>query len=111
MLDTTEFWFACEGVQGPESPWEQLKVVRFHGQEEISSLYRYELTVLSRAPAPEIDPHDLIDSRATLRIATKSEPEYKVVHGVVTEAQELFSVPDGMLLRVVIQPPGVRLTR
>lgn len=107
-MTTPDFTFAFEGADAPGGPWAHLQVVGFQGSEQISSLYRYEITLLARAPAPEVDPHDLIGARATLRIATHSQPAYKVVHGILAEAEELHSVPEGMLYRVVLMPPLVR---
>ena len=103
-----DFTFAWEGATSPSGPWSHLHVVRFYGREELSRLYRYELTLLARAPAPEVDPHDLVGARATLRIATLTTPEYKLVHGVIVEAEELGPVPEGMLYRAVLMPPIVR---
>lgn len=103
-----EFTFAFEGAAGAEGPWSHLDVVDFRGHEAMSSLYRYELTLFARAPAAEIDPHDLVRAAATLRIATRSQPEYRVVHGVVTEAEEIGPTHGGMLMRVVMMPPLAR---
>jgi type VI secretion system secreted protein VgrG len=107
-MSTPDFTFAWENASGPDGPWSHLQVVRFHGREELSALSRYELTLLARAPAPEVDPHDLIGARATLRIATLTTPAYKLVHGVLIEVEELGPVPEGMLYRAVLAPPLVR---
>ena len=107
-MTTTDFTFAWEHADSPDGPWAHLQVVRFHGREELSSLYRYEITLLARTPAPEVDPHALIGARATLRIATLTHPAYKLLHGVLVEAEEIGAVPDGMLYRVVLMPPVVR---
>src|SRR5262245_41181748 len=101
-MANADFTFAWEKAQGLGSPWSHLEVARVRGHEAISDLYRYELTVIARAPAPEVDPRDLIGMRATLRIETTSEPALKVVHGIVAEAEELFDHPDGMVHRVVL---------
>lgn len=108
-----DFTFAWEGLR-EEGAWSMLQVVDFRGHEEMSRLYRYELTLLARQPqgegegAAEVDPRDLVRARATLRIRTLSDPQFKVVHGVVTEAEEIGPAPDGMLYRVVLMPPLVR---
>lgn len=107
-MTTPDFTFAWEHASSPDGPFSHLHVVRFHGREALSSLARYELTLLARAPTAEIDPHDLVGARATLRIATLTAPAYKLVHGVIVEAEELASVPEGMLYRVVLMPPLVR---
>src|ERR1700691_2840948 len=103
-----ELTFAFERAAGPDGPWSHLHVVRFDGTEELSALYRYELTLLARVPAPEVDPHDLVGARATLRIETGTEPAYKLLHGVIVEAEEVGPVPEGMLYRVVLMPALVR---
>jgi type VI secretion system secreted protein VgrG len=107
-MTTPDFTFAFEGASSPGGPWAHLHVVRFEGREHLSALYRYELTLLVRAPAAEVDPHDLVGARATLRIATLTAPAYRVVHGVIVEAEELGAVPEGMLYRAVLMPPLVR---
>jgi type VI secretion system secreted protein VgrG len=104
-VQTTELTFVCEDLGDISS---QLRVVRFHGREAISSLYRYEIVLLARSTGPEIDPHDLIQRRATLRITTNTLPAFRVVHGVITEAEELHPVNEGMLYRVIVEPPLVR---
>jgi type VI secretion system secreted protein VgrG len=107
-MSTPDFDFAWETASAPAGPWAHLQVVRFDGREELSVLYRYELTLLARAPAPEVDPHQLIGARATLRIATLTAPAYKLLHGILVEAEELGPVPEGMLYRAVLMPPLVR---
>lgn len=103
-----DFSFAFEGADAPGGPWNHLHVVRFRGHEEISTLYRYEITLFAKTPAPEVDPYDLIGKRATLRIASLTEPAFKVIHGVIAEAEELNPLPDGMLYEIVLVPPLVR---
>lgn len=105
---THDFSFSFEGADAPDGPWDHLHVVSFRGREEISALYRYEVTLLARAPAPEVDPYDLVSKRASLRIATLTRPEYKIVHGVIVEAEEVGPVPEGMLYRIVLAPPLAR---
>src|SRR5277367_2877857 len=107
-MTTTDFAFAWEHASSPDGHWAHLQVVRFDGREELGALYRYELTLFVRTPAPEVDPHDLIGARATLRIATLTGPAYKLLHGVVVEAEEIGPVPEGMLYRAVLMPPLVR---
>jgi type VI secretion system secreted protein VgrG len=104
-MTTPDFTFAWEGASAPGAG---LHVVRFDGREELSALYRYDVTLLARASTAEVDPHELVGARATLRIATLTAPAFKVVHGVVVEAEEIGPVPEGMLYRVVLMPPLVR---
>src|SRR5262249_12384536 len=67
-----------------------------------------EIILFAREPAPEVDPEEFIQARATLRIATGAEPSARVVHGIVEEAEELGTVHDGTLYRVVLVPPLAR---
>jgi type VI secretion system secreted protein VgrG len=101
-----DFTFACEGVGGKGDPWDALRVVRFHGKEAISSLYRYEVVLLAPLDPPPVS--ELIGRRATLRIATLSSPAFKVVHGIVVEAEEIAALPEGRTLRVLLAPPWAR---
>jgi type VI secretion system secreted protein VgrG len=104
-MTTHDFTFAFEDADPITGPWNHLQVVHFRGREEISALYRYEITLIARTPAPEIDPYDLVGKRATLCIATLTDPPYKVVHGIIIEAEELNPVPDGMFYHIVLAPP------
>ncbi len=107
-MNDIDFTFAWEGAAESSGPWNHLRVAQLRGTEEISCLYRYEILALAREPAPEVDPEDLILSRCTLRIATLTEPAYKVIHGIITDAEEVGPVHGGMLYRFVLMPPLVR---
>jgi type VI secretion system secreted protein VgrG len=102
-----ELTFAWEGAEAAIA-WRHLLVASFEGTEAISSLYRYEIKGLVRAPAPEVDPAELVGRRATLRIATGIVPEHRVVHGVIAEAEEIGGSFDGTTYRLVLMPPLVR---
>jgi type VI secretion system secreted protein VgrG len=101
-MTTDDFTFACEGV----GLWDALRVVRFHGKEALSELYRYEVVLL--AASGDLAVADLVGKRCSLRIATLSTPALKVVHGVVVEAEEIAALPEGRTLRVVFMPPWAR---
>lgn len=107
-MGTTDFAFGWEGEDAPRHPCSRLRVVSFSGREAISELYRYEIYLVAREPAEPVDPDDLVGRRATLRIATLVEPAVRHVHGVVTEAEELGRVQDGVMYRVELMPPLVR---
>src|SRR5450432_891140 len=104
-MSESDFWFACEGVTSAEGPWQALRVVSFEAREEISRPFSYELFVLAVRGVDEPDPQDLIGERATFRLRTRSEPEFRVVHGIVVEAEDVNEVPEGALYRVVLAPP------
>jgi type VI secretion system secreted protein VgrG len=84
-----DFTFAWEGGNG----WDELLVVRFSAREELSRLFRYELDLLLRGYG-EIDVDDMLGTDACLRLATLSSPGYRIVHGVITHAEQLADVPE-----------------
>jgi type VI secretion system secreted protein VgrG len=104
-MSTSDFTFACEGVQGL-TPWDTLRVVRFDGKEAISAPFQYDITLLDITGMTSIG--SLVGHRATLRIATLSYPVYKLVHGIITEAEEIGDLPEGRTLRVTLAPPWTR---
>lgn len=103
-----DFTFAWESAQGTSGPWTHLWVAAFRGTEAMSNLYRYDVTAIVRDPALEIDPDELVQQRGTLRIATLTEPGFRVVHGIIVEAEELGPVPGGTMLRFVLMPSWTR---
>jgi type VI secretion system secreted protein VgrG len=103
-MSQDDFVFAWEGGQG----WKHLRVVRFSGEEAMSRLFHYEIHLLTAKGEEEPSPDELIGKRASLRIATLSDPAYKLVHGVITEASDAAEAPEGTIFRVVLEPPLVR---
>lgn len=103
-----DFSFAWEHADSPNGPWGHLEVLWFRGHEAMSELYRYEIVVLAKTPNADVDLHKLIGSRATLRIHTYTAPDYRLVHGVITEAEDVQAIPEGMVYRVTLMPPLVR---
>ncbi len=103
-----DFSFAWEHADSPNGPWGHLEVLWFHGHEEISALYRYDLVLIAKNPNADIDLQKLIGSRATLRIRTFSDPSYRLVHGVIVEAEDVAPVPDGQVYRVTLMPSLMR---
>jgi type VI secretion system secreted protein VgrG len=108
-VTTSEFTFSWEGADASAGAWKHLEIAQVRGVEELSTPFRVELIVLARDSALEVQPDEIVRSRATLRLATKTEPPYRVVHGIVTEAEELGVVDGGgMAYRLVLSPPLVR---
>ena len=103
-----DYSFAWEQADSPNGPWGHLEVLWFRGHEEMSQLYRYDLVVLAKSPSSDIDLQNMIGSRATLRIRTYADPSYRLVHGVIAEAEDLAPVPEGMVYRITLMPPFVR---
>ncbi|MBK8255336.1 MAG: type VI secretion system tip protein VgrG [Polyangiaceae bacterium] len=108
----SDYWFAWEHAESPNGPWAHLEVLWFRGHEAMSELFRYEVTLLAKSNVPgqnaDIPLSKLIGARAALRIRTYTNPAYRMVHGVITEAEDVTSVPEGMVYRVVLMPPFVR---
>jgi type VI secretion system secreted protein VgrG len=109
-MAASDYSLAWEHADSPSGPWGHLEVLWFRGHEGISELYRYEITVLAKTPNADVELDKLIGARATLRIRTYAEPAYRLVHGVITEAEDLSSVPEGMVYRLVLMPPLARAT-
>jgi type VI secretion system secreted protein VgrG len=107
-MNKDDFVFAWEGGGSGAGHWKELRVVRFTGDEAMSRLSYYEIHLLAAKGEEEPSPDDLVGKRASLRIATLSDPAYKLVHGVITEAHDAGEAPEGTILRVVLEPPLVR---
>jgi type VI secretion system secreted protein VgrG len=107
-VSDTDFTFAWEGASGGLGPWQHLRVLEIRGTEGISIPYRYAITGAVLDPDPEIDPDELVGARATLRITTFTAPRFRLVHGIVTEAEELGPIAGGMQHRLVLAPPLAR---
>ena len=101
---TDDFVFAWEGASAPGGKWAHLRVVRLSGEEEASRPFRYELHLAVKSPIEEPEPDALVGKRATLRIATLSSPQLKVVHGIITEAEDVAQLSDAAVYRVVLEP-------
>jgi len=99
-MNTDDFVFAWEDEGATPEP---LRVAKFVGEEAMSRLFRYEILLLAKEA--DLDPETFIGKRASLWIATLSAPAWKVVHGVVTEAEDATAVPEGSVYRVVLEPP------
>src|SRR5262245_19062740 len=104
-MSLDDFVFAWEGASSAEGPWHHLRVVRINGEEALSHLFRYELHLLVKNGEEEPEPDELVGKRASLRIPTLSQPAFKVVHGVITEAVDETFVTEGTVYRVVLEPP------
>jgi len=103
-MSQDDFVFAWEDGGG----WKHLRVVRFSGEEAMSRLFRYEIHLLTAKGEEEPSPDELIGKRASLRIATLSDPAYKLVHGVITEASDAAEAPEGTIFRLTLEPPLAR---
>ncbi len=103
------FFFAWEGASAPRGPWAHLLVAEARGAEGMNTLYDYEIDLVRAADAPEVRTEDLLGSRATLRIRTLVSPGWRLVHGVLSEVEQL-GVHGESRFRVRLSPPFVRAT-
>jgi type VI secretion system secreted protein VgrG len=97
-----EFRLAIEGMTALEGAWNYLRVVRFDGAEAMNRLFRYEIVALIKGD--DCDPEIWIGKRASLRIATLSEPPFRLIHGIITEAEDAGMDANGPLYRLVLEP-------
>lgn len=102
MLD--DFFFAWEGADA-KSPWRHMRVLEVRGVEAMSSLYSFEIELVRADNRPDVSVTDLVGRRCALRITTKTQPAFRLIHGVVASAEELGDVTDGARYRVVLAPP------
>ena len=92
--------------QAPGAP--QFDVVRFEGREAISSLFRFDITLV--ASTADVDLADLTSHAATFAMRTATGSQYTPYHGVVSEAEQLGQVDDYYFYRVVLVPKLWSLT-
>ena len=89
-------------VFGCAEGWDAFEVVRFHASEEISAMYAFEIVLLRRAEKGPADLDALVDAAVSLRIASSSR--WRVVHGIVAEAEEIDRTSVLFLYRVLLVP-------
>ncbi|HEY4120279.1 MAG TPA: type VI secretion system tip protein TssI/VgrG [Byssovorax sp.] len=92
----TDYAFGC--AEG----WKPFEVVRFHAVEEVSRLYAFEIVLLRRVENGAADLDTLLDANVSLRIA--SAARWRVVHGIIAEAEEIDRTSTIFLYRVLLVP-------
>ncbi len=88
---------------GTDEGWDAFGVVRWHGIEELSQPYRYEITLQRQASSGAVDLDKLIDASATFAIA--SQGKWRLVHGILAEAEELERTSQLIFYQVLLVPP------
>ncbi|WP_438033565.1 type VI secretion system Vgr family protein [Sorangium sp. So ce204] len=107
----SDFTFAWEGANlSDDGPWHHLRVLEIRGREAISALYSFEIDLVRPHHTPDVDVTDLVGRPASLRIATKDNPPFRLVHGQIAAAEELGEVQLGTRYRVTLAPPLWRAT-
>jgi type VI secretion system secreted protein VgrG len=87
--------------------WDAFEVVRWHGVEELSRPFEFEITLRRRTDQDILDLDRLVDSGATFRIA--SERRWRVVHGIIAEIEELDRTRTFFYYRALLVPPIWRM--
>ena len=88
---------------GVAEGWSAFGVVRWHGIEELSQPYRYEITLQRPVSSGAADLDKLIDAAATFSIASQSK--WRIVHGILAEAEVIDQTSQLILYRVLLCPP------
>src|SRR5580704_11805462 len=89
-------------VLGTPEGWDAFGVVRWHGVEEISQPYRYDITLTRPASSGAVDLDSLLDAGASFRIAASGT--WRVIHGILAEAEEIDRTSQVILYRVLLVP-------
>jgi type VI secretion system secreted protein VgrG len=105
--EAREFFFSW---QGAARAWDHLRVLSFRGHEALSELYWFEIELHRDADVPDVNVEDLIGAPAALKMMTRTEPGWRVVHGVISSAVELGDVTRGGRYRVLLSPPFMKHT-
>jgi type VI secretion system secreted protein VgrG len=92
--------------QAPGAP--QFDVVKFEGHEAISSLFRFDLTLV--ASTADVDLDALTKHPATFAMRTATESQYTPYHGIVCESEQLGQVDDYYFFRLILVPKWWTLT-
>ncbi|APR87636.1 VgrG protein [Minicystis rosea] len=79
-----------------------MSVVRWHGIEEISGPYRFDITLSRPLSDGAADLDKLLDAGATFRIA--SVERWRTIHGILAEAEEIDRTSQIILYRVLLVP-------
>lgn len=99
-----DVWFSWVGAGGPRGPWQHLRVLSLSGTEEMSNLFSFELELVINADAPDVVVSELVGASASIRIATGTQPAFRLVHGIVAAAEEVADVDQGSRYRVTLRP-------
>jgi type VI secretion system secreted protein VgrG len=89
-------------VLGTPEGWDAFGVVRWHGVEEIAQPYRYDLTLRRSTAEGPVELDKLLDAGASFRVA--SQTQWRMVHGILAEAEEIDRTTQIILYRVLLVP-------
>jgi type VI secretion system secreted protein VgrG len=112
-----DFQLTWEGAAHPDGPWRHVRVVELHGGDQISGAYRYVVDVAREPAGGDVDVEQMIGAKATLRLRTHTTPAYRLVHGIIVEAEEVedathdASAPRPDRFRVTLASPLERVNQ
>jgi type VI secretion system secreted protein VgrG len=89
-----------------QDDWKGFEVVRFRAVEELSRPFAYDILLRRRAGDGPADLDAMVDTGASLRVAT--EKRWRVIHGIIAEAEEVDRTDKLFYYRVLLAPPIVR---
>jgi type VI secretion system secreted protein VgrG len=87
---------------GTTEDWGAFDVVRWHAVEEVSHPFAVDITLQRDAASGPVDLDLLLDSGASFRIA--SQGRWRVMHGILAEAEEIDRTAAILLYRVLLVP-------
>jgi type VI secretion system secreted protein VgrG len=93
-------------VFGSVEGWDAFTVIRLHEVAEISKLFEVEIILQRAATDGAVDLDGLLDTGATLAI--RSRLRFRLVHGIVSEIEELDRTATAFYYRVVLAPSLLR---
>jgi type VI secretion system secreted protein VgrG len=110
VSETNELFFAWDGADHPDGPWHHLKILELRGEEAISRLFHFDIELYHDQRGADVEVEALVGAAAAIKIATRTEPGHRIVHGVVTSAVELelADAAGFSRYRVRVEPPLVR---
>ena len=94
-------------VLGTVEGWDAFEVVRWHGVDELSCPFEFEITLRRAADKGPVDLDALLDSGATFRVVTARR--WRTVHGVVAEIEEIDRTTTFFYYRLLLVPPLWRM--
>jgi hypothetical protein len=83
---------------GTAEGWTAFSVVRWHGVEELSRPFLYDITLTRDASSGPVDLDTLLDTGATFAIHGQSG--WRMVHGILAETAEIDQTSQTILYRV-----------
>lgn len=91
-------------VLGTPEGWNAFQVVRWHGIEELSQPYRFDITLMRAVADGAVDLDKLLDAGTTFCIASQRGWR-RIIHGIIAEAEELERTRELVFYRVLLVPP------